>query len=79
MGIGNVRETAGTAVTVIVTNGTAAAAGTLGYFGVATGLTAGEDFGDAGFYADLNATLGFKTVAGGATVAMTLVGREEKF
>jgi len=38
-----------------------------------------EDFGDAGFYADLNATLGFKTVAGGATVAMTLVGREEKF
>lgn len=80
MGIGNIRETAGTALTIAVTNGTAAAAGTLGYFGVAAnGVTDDLDFGDAGLYADLDAVLGFKTLAGGGTVTCTLVGREERF
>lgn len=82
MGITGLRETAGTAVTVAVTNGTAAAAGTLGYFGVAGGGGTPQpevDFGDAGLYGDLDAVLGLKSLADGATISCTLVGREEKF
>jgi hypothetical protein len=82
MGVSGISETAGTSVTVAVTNGTAAASGTIGYFDVAGGPgtpTPDVDFGDAGLYADLNAELGFKTLADGGTVAATLVGREEGF
>jgi len=81
MGVSNIRETAGTALTVAVTNGTAAAAGTIGYFGVAAGaaVTDDIDFGDKGLYADLDAVLGFKTLANGGTISCTLIGREEPF
>jgi len=76
----NVKETAGTAVTVVVTDGTAAASGTIGYFSVAaSGITDDIDFGDAGLYAALNAVLGFKTLADAGTIVGTLVGREEPF
>lgn len=81
MGIGSIRESAGTAVTVVVTNGTAAASGTIGYFGVGAGPLVTDDieFGDKGLYADLDAELGFKTLADGATISCTLIGREEPF
>lgn len=76
----NLKETAGTAVSVAVTNGTAAASGTIGYFSVAaSGITGDVDFGDKGLYGDVDAEIGFKTLADAGTVVGTLVGREESF
>lgn len=80
MGVVGLEESAGTALTIVVTNGTAVAAGTLGYFSVgASGILDDLDFGDGGLYADLDAVLGFKCLENGGTVSATLVGREELF
>ncbi|KKN51407.1 hypothetical protein LCGC14_0623040 [marine sediment metagenome] len=78
MGVSNIHETAGTALTVAVTDGTAAASGTLGFFSVlASGVADDVDFGDAGLYASLDAEVGIKSLAGAGTISCTLVGREE--
>lgn len=82
MGVAGISETAGSPVTVVVVDGTVAAAGTVGYFDVAGGPgtpTADVDFGDAGLYLTLGNSLGLKTLADGATISCTLVGREESF
>lgn len=82
MGVAGISETSGTPVTVVVVDGTAAASGTIGYFDVAGGPgtpTADVDFGDAGLYATKNNEIGLKTLADGATISCTLVGREESF
>jgi hypothetical protein len=80
MGVVGLRETAGTAITVAVTNGTAAASGTIGYFSIpANGYIENLNFEDAGLYAVLDAVIGFKTLAQSGTISGTLIGREEKF
>lgn len=76
MGV-SVKESAGTAVTVAVTNGTVAAAGTLGYFELAANESREVDFGDGGLYADLDADLGLKCLANTSQITGALVGREE--
>lgn len=78
MGV-SIKESGGTAVTVAVTNGTAAASGTLGYFELGANESREIDFGDAGFYADLNAELGLKVLANTSEITGELIGREEPF
>src|SRR3989304_4487551 len=76
MGVANIREGSGTALNIAITNGTAVAAGTIGYFGIAaSGVNNDMDFGE-GILADLDAVLGFKALANAGTVTATLVGRE---
>ncbi len=75
----SVKESAGTAVTVAVTNGTAAASGTLGYFELGANEAREIDFGDKGLYADLDALLGLKCLANTSEITGVLTGREERF
>lgn len=73
-----VKESSGTAVTVAVTNGTAAAAGTLGYIELGANESREVDFGDKGLYGDLNAVIGLKVLANTSEITGMLVGREER-
>ncbi len=74
----SVKESAGTAVTVAVTNGTAAASGTLGHFELAANESREIDWGDKGLYGDLDAEIGLKVLANTSQITGTLVGREER-
>ena len=73
----SVKESAGTAVTVAVTNGTVAAAGTLGHFELGANESREIDFGDKGLYGDLDAEIGLKVLANTSEITGSLVGRIE--
>ena len=75
----SVKESAGTAVTVAVTNGTAVASGTLGHFELGANESREIDWGDKGLYADLDAKIGLKVLANTSEITGTLSGREEGF
>ncbi len=74
-----IKESAGTAVTVAVTNGTIAAAGTLAHFELGANEAREIDWGDGGLYTDLDAEVGLKVLANTSEITGALIGRLEKF
>lgn len=82
MGATSIRETSGTPLSLVLTDGTAAASGTIAIVGVTGGgVTPPQQFGgdEAGIALALDNELGMKTLGNSGTISATLLGREEGF
>lgn len=81
MSFSTVENTSAADVILALTDGTAAASGTVALIPLNGGtLTPSQEFApDAGIPLSLNSELGLKVLAGVATVSFTIFGREESF